>query len=240
MNDFLANLINPALVLTATGITINFFGWVISDQIPYADDKKWQIKANGIIFVIFKIVIPGCIAAGLVEYFRIQPHHFLSLSFNILVSTILLFLTRSHSDKIYRLLEELPPQPELKFFWATAETLSEDWKKYKQLIWQVWKNWYVSPSLTVILLATVVSEMKDDYRWAIANATFVFLSFFCIAFEQSLRQIRKLASANIHLKAGEILTSAKIIKVSDPFIRANVDGKTMLINKDQISKIEIL
>jgi hypothetical protein len=57
----ISNLITPAIIISLTVFLVHFFGKIIADAKPFADDRNWEIQLSGISFFINIIVIPSVI-----------------------------------------------------------------------------------------------------------------------------------------------------------------------------------
>lgn len=224
-------------ILIIVGALIYFFGQVISDARPYADDRKWHTYGEGIIFFVLYISLPFAIANFLIQAFG--GFEFLNgwLGFAIILFifanfvcwTQFLFARFFDTDHQYS-------QKMSEFLNRFPQNLRKYIEDYFQKLVRPRTLWLVA----FILIYLLFNEyyMGHSY-WLLIDLNIVFLCFFYLAHSSSLVSGKKLPVVNVYLKENPIpLLDCALLMNNKDNVRLRSGEKVIILSRDQISRME--
>jgi len=211
-------LLPPAIIISLSAYLINFFGKAITDQTPFADDRKWNRELEGLFFFAFRIVSPA-IGALIFISNNYDPRHFTKndwiLIFIIgIVSLNIIFIKRK-SDK----------------FFLKGKTVkdSEDFNL------QV--NLFNLGTIIIILLMAQYYNWKE-YLYIIPSLIFLLMHLLGFALFLSLKKENILIADIYFIDNRKVVRDCRVIKINEDNMRIRKDGFDEIINKSQIFKIK--
>jgi len=240
MFDFqeLVQLIPIAVIISIIVFLVRFFGKAISDQVPFADDRKWHEDLSGIMFFSNYILSPITLVAIL--YLRgfkfwlfpkedlfiilISLAVFISLSITSRKSTAFLRNNKFTEGNYLELLKK-------SFRNNNKKDFGDSMIYYRFLFFPI-------VSLGIIYLLTLFYQWGSYYYLLIALIYLFFhLTSFAI-FTSLLR--RNIFVANIKFidKSIKSINKCRVLKVNDDNIRILYKNKVFIINKSSVLRIE--
>ncbi|HMO78142.1 MAG TPA: hypothetical protein PKA42_02520 [Candidatus Paceibacterota bacterium] len=224
-------LVPSALAVTLFLYLIHFFGKIIVDQIPYSDDRRWSIQLHGTIFMVN--MLAGGFGIWLAVHFPLGIGegwlHFWSFVILGLIGGTLLCHTLVESSKLYshrtKQIEKLNKMTD-GFFLFYAK---------------IGSRIGVGVLPIILFYFGTLEYFTESIPWMIFSFTFIFIIFVWSALGYSLRLIKELPQVNIYFADSNIqpLIGAKLIKVSDDTVRVRSSNTIILLNKNNIQKIEM-
>ncbi len=222
----LLSLITPALAVSVFAYFVYFFGKVISDQIPFADDRKWHIQISGVMFMLNALT--GVLGVYLANTFPLNIDgwllHFVTVSTLLVVGGILLFHVSTESSKIFKYNERKVSELDNKF--DGLITLYSNLGKY------------IGVGILPILLLYIgtIEFMSGNIYTIIVSFVIIFYTFIWSAFGYSLRKIKDITPVDIYFvdKDREPLIGARVLKFNDDNVRIRVEDTIYIINKNEI------
>lgn len=233
-HDNLLQLLPPALLVSAAVYLTHFFGKVIADQQPFADDRKWQIEIGGIYFFVNQVVFPGILAvAAALHWGDLGTGHWWRLIIVSLIGGFLLFTNTLLADKRYQRTSTLG-----KIFGRTSEE-KEVWEKCTTVFIKL-SALALPWLLSIVLIYVMTLEYRaDNAWWFAAMAVEVFLAYLFLALNYSLRNT-SLPRVDVHLvDSKKPLQDLILLKVNSDNIRFRDKEKIILMERSRIAKIEI-
>lgn len=261
----LVELFSPVIILGVLAYLTNFFGKAISDQKPFADDRSWEIQLQGVVFFVLTII-----PSGFVGFLISSKLGTLGLPFSVRVFLVLMLLvwvtlvSQYFSQKLYGISPAIKPEQKAAF----KEKLRDTFKKHGHsedvaddvegvfaTIWRKIESSYTNRKVNIFLVATfymwmVIAEIQvyivnefssTELARLIFLASLVFMGFFTLAYNKSLRMYKKLLVVDIYPTDGDPIRNASLLKVNDTNVRF-MDGKDKLVimSRDRIERIEAL
>lgn len=215
-SNVLLNLIPPAIIISFAVFLIKFFGKALSDQTPFADDRKWKEEIEGTTFFLFHILIPFSGALLLI-----------SRGFNIFnlndISFIVIALLVAY---VSNLINKYP----LEFFIENKAINKNDYKEKKAIINGV--------SYFIFIIITCY-YIFGSYLYIIPASVFLFINLLCLALFSSLKEENIMIGDIYFSNKSKNIKKCIIIKVNDDNIRLLKDDKMIIVNKGLIERIEI-
>lgn len=230
--DLFLNLIPPAALVGLLAYFVNFFGKVIADQHPYADDRKWYIQVAGGTFVL-NLVFGSIIGIYLANTFLIGVGHWwLHLTTLIVLSVIgtaLLFNVRRESSRLYN--------------YQKSQNEELDKKLGGLFSWYATFGQYIPPAFVPVIVSyflTLEYFSKNSY-WIATFFIVGFYIFFWSAFQYSLRKLEDSVPVDIYFtdEEREPIRGAIVLKINDDNIRARTENTILILNKSEVLKIEM-
>lgn len=225
-------IITPAVVLAVLAYLTNFFGKVIADQQPFTDDRKWHIQIAGGIFMI-NIITGGTLGIWLantlpfgVGYWWLHLTTFLVFG---ALGSALLFYNMKVSNEIYNIRK------------ASFEKLDDTLGGLLSFYATVGKYIPVGILPVAVFYFCTLEFYSQNIYWIIITFSLGFMMLVWSAFGYSLRKIEEIAPVTIYFidQIKEPITPARILKVNEDNIRLRVDNKIVILNKNEVLKIEM-
>lgn len=239
----------PAIILSIAAYFVRFFGKAIADQIPYADDRDWQIEVNGLWFFVDFLLPPGVIAIATLLYFQDAIFNFLNgvtawlspLSYHwidlAIVFIILLYYsvtTSILSEGKYKLTALMPQTA-----WGGSEMPEERRKRIFERITDI-NAVILQPSAMALIFIAGIEVLSGRVLWIMLFAIQIFVALIGLAVNYSLMRYR-FPVANIHFIDGKpILPGVTLLKVNKDNIRIRDNDRVSIINRDLISELEMV
>lgn len=228
----LIEIITPAVVLAVLAYLTNFFGKVITDQQPFIDDRKWHIQIAGGIFMI-NIIIGGTLGTWLANTIPFGiGHWWLHLTTFLVFGAIgsaLLFYNVKTSNEIYNIKKN------------SFEKLDDKLQGLLSFYATIGKYIPIGVLPIVVFYFCTLEFYSQNIYWIIITFSLGFIMLIWSAFGYSLRKIEGIVPVTIHLidETQNPITPARILKVNDDNIRLRVNNKIIILNKDEVLKIEM-
>ena len=261
----LAEILSPAILLGVLAYLTNFFGKAISDQKAFSDDRGWEIQLQGVFFFVLTIVPSGF--AGFLVSTNLGT---LGMSFSFrafLIFIVVVWVTlvsQYFSQKLYGLPPVVKPEQKAAFKQKLRDTLkkqghseeiADDVESVFARIWQTIELLITNRKVYTLTVATFFMWMLiAEIQYYIAQefstvelarliilASLVFMGFFTLAYNKSLRMFKKLLVVDIYPVGGEPFREVSLLKVNDTNVRFLVGGeKLVIMSLDRIERIEAL
>lgn len=215
---------------------IYFFGKVITDQFPFADDRKWAIELYGTFFLI-KLSIPSILGFGL-AYYAGGPKNFSFIYFIFISISIALvsLMDAELTNKIYDI-----PNPFKISFEQLESTFIGISKIERNLTkWSCEQSLWIKPlsifGIAYILTRTFLEKSPITF---ILFSTLTLFYLFIFAYHSSLKTIAEMPTVTVFLKGenNETITG-KLLKMNPDNLKLKLTDRNVIINKDSFLKIE--
>ncbi|XKT74752.1 MAG: hypothetical protein ACJKTH_01545 [Patescibacteria group bacterium UBA2163] len=224
-------LIPPAIAISISVYLVHFFGKIIADQVPFADDRKWQIQLSGTMFMLNMMFgVIGIYLATLypwgIGHWWLHLITFAVLSF--VGGTLFVYNLKessrvfNHSAKIITLIDE--KFDGIASFYAN-----------------IGKYMGVGIIPIIVFYFGTLEFLSGNIYWIIIFFVFIFLIFIWSAFGYSLTKLKDITPVDIHFKDRdrEPLYGARILKFNDDNIRARVGDTIYFLNKNEVLMTEM-
>ncbi|MGC9611034.1 MAG: hypothetical protein ABSE68_02330 [Minisyncoccia bacterium] len=228
-----SKFITPAIIASALAYLVRFFGKVIADQKPYADNRNWLIELAGIFFVsstAFWGVIGAVLALRIGD---LGTGHLLRCVIVLILIGWLWLAAHFSSEEIYKNRQDLTRlnvNDEIKAF-------AEDFRKWVLKI----DHWIPQISFPIIFAYLLTLEyLSWSLGWFIAIFSQVFMGFLFLAWKYSLSTTR-LPEVDIYfMGSDEPLRGVLLLKINDDNVRVRDGNKVIVLNKSQIKRMEFI
>jgi hypothetical protein len=212
----------------------------MSDVKAFTDDRNWEVQMSGILFLIVVIIIPSVPGVAIAWY--LGNLYIFGHLINLILLTFCLYLlwrlSVSSLNKVYQLNilqfnfkeikvgKEIIKPDEIKAFFDWFDILSR-----KIPLW-----------VFVNLFAYIVTlEFKsNNIFWVTLNGSYIFINLTLIAVVYSLSKIKLSQVDLIFINKERSILGATLLKVNKDNVRIKKGEKIVIVNKDQIEKIEFL
>ena len=241
MFDFqeLVQLIPIAVIISIIVFLVRFFGKAISDQVPFADDRKWHEELSGIMFFSNYILSP-IILVGILYLrgfrFWLFPKEDLFIILISLVVFISLSVTSRKSIAFFK---------DNKFTEGNyLESLKKSFRNNKKDFGDsmIYYRFLFFPIATLgIIYLLILFYRWGSYYHLLISLIYLFFHLTAFAIFTSLLK-RNIFVANIKFvdKSIKPINKCRVLKVNDDNIRILVKDKVLIINKDKVLQIERL
>ena len=262
----LAEILSPAIILGVLAYLTNFFGKAISDQKPFADDRSWEIQLQGVFFFVLTIIPAGFVGFIISSQIGTLGVPFSMRAFLVLALVVWVTLVSQYfSQKLYGLSSLVKPEQKAAFKeklrdtfrkYGHSEDIADDIENVFAAIWRKFESSITNrevPTLTVatfymwMLIAEIQQYIAHTFSSAelarlIFLASLIFMGFFTLAFNKSLRMYKKLLIVDIYpVGGGEPIRNASLLKVNDTNVRfLNGTDKLVIMSRDRVERIEAL
>ena len=229
----LSQFIPPAIILSVVVFLIHFFGKIISDSKPFADNRRWDIELSGIMFFVNHVVFCGILGWAIAMRFNLFGH-WINLIIVLVISAWLLLSSFLLTESNYQV-----QVPFLKLLQIISGMKNEGWKNFLEKLKKIDRFtplWVCS----IIFMYILVSEYKHgNLLWFSVLIVQIFISYIILALNYSQRTYRPLL-VNIYL-IGEIepLKDVLLLKANDDNLRLRQNNKVIILNKSRVEKTEI-
>ena len=224
-------LIPPALAISLFIYLVHFFGKISSDQIPFADDRKWHIQISGAMFMLNMLFgIIGVYLANLYPWgigsWWMHLISFLVLSF---IGGTLLAHNLRESSKFFNYNSKIIPALDAKF--DGFATFYANIGKYMGIA--------IIP--TVLFYFATLEFLSGNIYTIVISFVMIFQIFVWSAFGYSMRKIKDIAPVDVHFvdKDREPIRGARILKFNDDNVRIRANDTIYIINKNEILMTEM-
>jgi|GEM_PF-1391959 len=235
----LLSIIPIAVIISIIVFLVKFFGKAISDQVPFADDRKWHEELSGIMFFVGHLLSP-LLFVGILYLrgfrFWLFPKEDLLILFIGLVVLLSLRIVNKKSIAFFKdnkftegnILESLK-----KSFKDDSKIDSSDTIVYCRFLF------FPIASLTIIYLSILFYQWGLYYHLLI-SLIYLFFHLTSFALFTSLLK-RNIYITNIKFadKIIKPINSCRVLKVNENNIRVLCGDKVLIINRDKILHIEI-
>lgn len=229
----LSNITNPETFLIAISSFLVFiiflFGEIITDPVPFADDRKVIRKIEGIIFFLLNIIPPVAGAFILII--------FLYDLYNLIIARNIQFLF----DIFIQLLLLTIAGVVIINFYFIGKLVNRF--VYKNMAVTEGKYYYLQRDLFTyftffLILIVIVLYYWKGYVYILPTLIFSFFHLLGFAVFSSLKS-QNIGIADIYFVNSEEkpIKECRILKVNDDNVKIRKDNLAMIINKNQILKI---
>lgn len=210
-------LLPPAIIISLSAYLINLFGKAITDQTPFADDRKWNRELNGLLFFVFHVLV---VVSGVLI--------FISSGFNLFRFTLSDWILLS-IVMIVVLTTEFTKKKAVEFFLRDKAIDDKDFIRYVRVL----------TVFTFIIILLVINYYNwKEYLYTIPALGLLLVHLLDFALLTSLRK-ENIGIADIYFIDGKKpIKDCRVLKVNDDNIRIRKGRFSMIINKSQIFKIE--
>ena len=232
----LLTLLPPAIIISVVAYLVHFFGKIIADQWPYADDREWYAEISGIYFLLGTVIFSGILGVLLALWWGgLGTGHWWRFIIVILCGSWLWTIGCLLADKVYGL------RNPLICFWldllakdekdATAETIRDGILKFNRWV----PIWLFSIIFAYIL---TLEYRAGSWGWLLIIGIEIFISLIFMALNYSLMRIH-LPQVDIFFANGDDpIRDATLIKVSDDDVRVKKEGQIIIISRSQVKQID--
>lgn len=245
----LESFITPAIILTVLAYFVRLFGKAIADQVPYADDRDWQIEVNGLWFFVDFLLPPGIIAVAALLYFRGVIFAFLdamSAQFDPItyhwVNLVIIFITLLYyaiassilSEGKYKLTALVP-----QTVWGGSDLPEKRRKNIFDRIANI-DAVILQPTAMVLIFIGGIEVLSGSVLWMTVFAVQIFTALIGLALNYSLMKYH-FPRANVHfVSKRSSFSDVILLKVNKDNIRVRDGDRVRVINKDLVSELEII
>lgn len=224
----LAWLITPAVILGVVGYFARFFGKIIADQSPFADEREWMIELSGFMFMLnLSTGVIGGIAALNLPHLGFGWMHWINFT---IVSLIVVIFSITNSQLFAEFYH-------LKANVFKKEDVGADVIKTTHHIGQ-----HIPHFLVPIILGYIgtIEYLSGSVVWIVISWTLILFALLQLATNFSLRKFNERVGTDIYFidDSRETIRDALILKVNEDNIRIRVQNKIMILNKSEVFKIE--
>jgi hypothetical protein len=236
----LTSLITPAIAISIIAYLTHFFGKIIEDQNPFADNRKWAIEISGIFFMVN--IVSGIVGIYVaINGFWFIPSYFgvgqswlhlvtvFTLSFFVCV---LLVNNMYLGSKLFNINKKTIENLEKNTFGITKELSN------------IGKYVGIGTLPIVLFYFATLEYLSGNIYWIIIYFSNIFLTFILLALNFSLKKFTKgdnITLASIYfIGKKKPLTNVRILKVNEDNVRIRVEDKIIILNKTEVSKIEMV
>ncbi len=258
MNSFLdkltpqsfLTLLPPAIIISVVAYLVHFFGKIIADQWPYADDREWYAEISGIYFLLGNVIFSGILGVllalwlgglGIGHWWRIiiivllGVNHWWRFIAVIICGGYLWAIGCLLADKVYGL-----KNPLIRYL---LDLYAKDWKdttadKLRDGILK-FDRWVPIWLFSIIFAYILTLEFRfESWGWLLIIGIEIFISLIFMALNYSLMRIR-LPHVDIFFANGDApIQNAILIKVSDDDIRVRKENQIVIVNRSQVKQID--
>jgi hypothetical protein len=224
----LAWLITPAVILGVIGYFARFFGKVIADQNPFFDERAWAVELGGFIFTLnLSIGVIGVVAALNLSHLGFGWMHWV----NLIVTSLLLTIFSITNSQLFARFYRLKPSTFKK------QGIGADFVAVVEFIGLRTPHFLVPIVLGYI---GTVEYLSGSIIWTVISWTLIIFTLLNLATNSSLRKYQERVGTDIHFidSSREPIRDALILKVNEGNIRIRVENKIMILNKDEVFKME--
>ena len=224
-------LIPPAVAISLFVYLVHFFGKIIADQVPFADDRKWHVQISGAMFMLN--MLSGVIGIYLANLYPWGIGHwwlhlitFAVLSF---IGGTLFVHNLRESSEVFNYNSKIIP------------LLDEKLDGFASFYANIGKYMGVGLIPIVLFYFGTLEFISGNFYSIILSFVFIFLIFIWSAFGYSLRKIKDIVPIDIHFidKERQPIIGARILKFNDNNVRARVGDTVYIINRDEILMTEM-
>lgn len=212
-------LIPPAIIGAIIVFCIKFFGKVVSDQRPFADDRDWQRELDGISFFARNILSP------IVGVFILQSKGYNPFLFNRYDLSLILLAIAVSVTQVFV----------IKRAHAFLKNIKLDEDKITAYLK---KSFLMLVSLGILILLFYLFA-KEMYFYFIAGSVYFVLHLISFAVYESLNTTNIVVS-DIYFNDKTKMSKCRVMKINDDNVRVIKDDEIVILNKSMISKIETL
>lgn len=236
----LIQLIPIAVIISIIVFLVRFFGKAISDQVPFADDRKWHEELSGIMFfsnyVLSPFVLIGIIYLRGFIFWSFPKEDLLILLIGLVVF-ISLSITGRKSVVFFK---------DSKFTEGNyLESLKKSFKNDSKIDFgdsMIYYKYLFFPIISLGIIYSLILFYKwESFYYILISLIYLFFHLTSFAIFTSLLK-RNIFIANIKFIDKNIrpINRCRVLKVNDDNIRILVKDKALIINKDKILQIERL
>ena len=226
----LVSLIPPAVALALLAYFIRLFGKIIADQKPFSDDREWEIELGGIMFMI--MLAQGIVGAAAAIYGPLLLSYRWMHSVDFAIVAVLLGLTFWANAALSQ-----------RFFLIDGGTLQKNNELFS-FFYKLGKHAPISLVPVVLFYAGTVEYLSGSVVWIVLIWALILYTLIVLALIYSLRRMMKQerVGVDIHFvdRSRKPLKNVIILKVNDDNIRLRHGDTVMIINKDQVLKLEMV
>lgn len=238
----LNNITNPeifaTLILPLSAFLIIFFGKIITDATPFADDRKLLREIEGIIFFLLHVVSPAIGVAFLLLI--CSDLYNIVLAFNN--HNLFQYLSQFCTDIFMQLVLMAVIILVILSFWFINKEVNDFVYKNKAITeskyYFLQKDFLSFLTLSLMLLIALL-YYREEYVYIAPITVFLFLHLLGVAIFSSLKS-QNIGMVDIYFteeSRKESMMECRLLKINEDNIKIVKDGACILINKAQVFKI---
>lgn len=229
----LGQLITPAIVVSVGGYLIYFFGQAIADQQPFADDRRWHAQLAGVYFFVNVISLPavlGVVAAWKWDF--LASAHWTRLIIVSFIGAFVLISNQIMGGRVYK------KDSGMSWIFGKEDKDKKAWRKYSPFFSVL--ILLIQAIFVVVLAWCFASELEThSIAWIVVSSIEIFLAIFFIAVHYSLFKT-KIPKVDIYfINERPPLHGVLLLKVNVDNIRVRTEDKVMIINKNEVLRIDM-
>ncbi len=235
----LVQLIPIAVIISIIVFLVRFFGKAISDQVPFADDRKWHEELSGIMFFSNYILSP-IILVGILYLRGFRFWLFPKEDLFIILISLVVFISLSITSR-----KSISFLKDSKFTEGNyLESLKKSFRNNKKDFGDsmIYYRFLFFPIVTLgIIYLLILFYRWESYYHLLISLIYLFFHLTSFAIFTSLLK-RNIFVANIKFidKSIKPINKCRILKVNNDNIRILVKSKVLIVNKDKVLQIERL
>lgn len=232
----LANLITPAIAISVFVYLTHFFGKIIEDQNPFSDDRKWAIEINGVYFMI-NVLWGVALGVALAIYAPLGVGgawlHLLTFLVLSFISGSLYMQSQYSSAKFFN------------FGKKDIEKVEKTTLEATKVLSNAGSYMGVGIVPVVLFYFGALEYLSGNTFWIIIFSSNIFFALMLLAMNFSLKRFMRgtgILPVNIYFIDSKraILEGVRVLKVNEDNIRLRVENKILILNKSEVSKIEMV
>jgi hypothetical protein len=232
----LLTLLPPAIIISVVAYLVHFFGKIIADQWPYADDREWYAEISGIYFLLGNVIFYGILGMLLALWWGgLGTGHWWRFIIVILCGSYLWAIGCLLAEKVYGL-----KNPLIRYL---LDLYVKDWKdmtadKLRDGILK-FDRWVPTWLFSIIFAYILTLEFRfESWGWLLIIGIEIFISLIFMALNYSLMRIRLPQVDILFANGDDHIRDVTLIKVSDDDIRIRKEDQIMIVNRSQVKQID--
>ena len=212
---------------------VRFFGGSMADQKPFSDDRKWDVDLMGVDFLV-RILLPSSIIGYALGVYFTAPLDELwqryAMFLIISIQTgLLTFINTSLGRKFFTLKDNRIIRP------FSKKTINNALLIANKL------DPFLPSSMLVVVNAYLLTSffLSGHSVWITISLVEAFIATWLMAIRRSYHILKSLPVATVYLVDGQVLADVDLIKVNEGNVKIKTADTAMIINMNNISRIEI-
>jgi len=231
--EFLELLLGPAILISSASFLTFFFGRVVVSNKVRADAERTSVEISGITQLIKYVLSPAVIVALAVSHHDFERHQwgYLIIAWVLISVASLVALRVTKAEEIlYQHLRSVFP-----------ENTAVEWY-IGFLRWSTNIFGHVPPTwpLYLVYLPLAIEIQHKDTLWTAIFVLQAFVLMLTRFFTEAFSMPPKPIPATVHISSGEILGDIELLRVKDNEVQIRKGNTIMILNKNTVSRIEII
>jgi hypothetical protein len=226
----IVKLIPPAVGIAILAYFTRFFGKIIADQKPFADNREWDIELSGVMFMI--VLAQGVVGIASALY---GPHPFSYHTMHI-VDLLIVVLAYGFLSLVNAVMSR-------RFFQLGGEAFNKKIGENKTLLSHLHK---IGKHLPIVLVpiplfyVATIEYLSGSVIWMILIWSPILYIFITLASIFSMRIMDDRTGVDVYFVDPSLqpMKDVMVLKVNDDNIRIRHDNKIHILNKSQVLRME--